>query len=311
MYGQDEWKVRPDLTVTFGTGWDIETPYTNRYYSGKDVNAFRPGVQSTVFPGAPKGILWPGDAGITDTGGINTPYHDLAPRIGFAWSPGGSKNWSIHAGYGIYFNRTEEELALQNLVAPPFSITSEGVIQAGGSPSLAAPFTGWCGKTPPTPCSTPQQFPFAPKFGAGVDFSPFEPMVVNVLSPHFAVPYSENYNLTSAPGERLDDPHRCLRRKRGSPPGRHLRVEPRRKHEWQSAAAALGCGPSGLWSCAPQTFRYNPVTTNLGSIEQQSTEFNSRYNSLQISVNKRLSSGLSFQASYTLGSFWDRKLDGG
>ena len=65
-------------------------------------------------------------------------------------------------------------------------------------------------------------------------------------------------------------------------------------------------GDSGLWSCAPQTFRYNPVTTNLGSIEQQSTEFNSRYNSLQISVNKRLSSGLSFLAAYTVGSFWDQ-----
>jgi hypothetical protein len=92
--------------------------------------------------------------------------------------------------------------------------------------------------------------------------------------------------------------------------GRHLEgtyeLNPAGNMNGNSAAAALGCSASGLWSCAPQTFRYNPITTNLGSIEQQSTEFNSRYNSLQLSVNKRLSSGLSFLAAYTLGSFWDQ-----
>ena len=91
FYGQDEWKVRPDLTVTFGAGWDIETPYLNLYYNGKDVNAFRQGQQSTVFPNAPTGVLWPGDAGINSAGGVRTPWHDLAPRLGFACRPGGSK----------------------------------------------------------------------------------------------------------------------------------------------------------------------------------------------------------------------------
>ena len=136
------------------------------------MNAFRARRAIDRFSRAPTGVLWPGDAGINDAGGVNTPYHDLAPRLGFAWSPGGSKNWSIHAGIGIYYNRTEEELALQNLVAPPFSITSEGVMQARWKPQFGCSlYRMVSGKTPPTPCSTPQPFPFTPQFGAGVNFA--------------------------------------------------------------------------------------------------------------------------------------------
>jgi hypothetical protein len=96
-YVQDEFKARPNLTLTFGTGWDIETPYLNLSHGGKLVNAFRPGQQSKVYPTAPVGLLWPGDQEINSAGGVSTPYHDLAPRLGFAWSPGSSHQWSVHA----------------------------------------------------------------------------------------------------------------------------------------------------------------------------------------------------------------------
>jgi hypothetical protein len=44
----------------------------------------------------------------------------------------------------------------------------------------------------------------------------------------------------------------------------------------------------------------------LGAIWQQATDFNSRYNSLQASLNKRLSHGLSFLAAYTWSRFFDQ-----
>ncbi|MGH9351436.1 MAG: carboxypeptidase-like regulatory domain-containing protein, partial [Terriglobia bacterium] len=188
-YVQDEFRLRPNLTLTYGTGWDIETPYTNLYAGGEFVNAFRPGVQSTVFPTAPAGILWPGDPGITDTGGVKTPYKDFAPRAGFAWSPGRSQTWSVHGGFGLYYNRSEEELALQNLVTPPFTVSSSGIAGIGGSPAFASPFSGWCpgaGGAAPAACSEPNKFPFVPPApGSKVDFSAFEPLTINALSPNF------------------------------------------------------------------------------------------------------------------------------
>jgi hypothetical protein len=307
-YAQDEFKVRPNITLTYGTGWDIETPYQNLYYNGRDVNAFRPGVQSTVFPTAPLGVLWPGDPGINSAGGVRTPLHDFAPRLGFAWSPGNSQKWSIHAGVGMYYNRTEEELALQNLSTPPFSVTSFGVGGIGGSPSLANPYTGWCGSSP-VACSTSNPFPYtAPPPGSKVNFAAIEPLTVNVLSKNFGTPVSENYNLTverQLSGSTTmtvayvgNVAHHLEGAYELNPAGQAPGVNP--------TAAALGCTASNLGTCAATTFPYNPLTTGIAAINQQSTDFNSNYNSLQVSVNKRFSHGLQFMAAYTWSRYFDQ-----
>ncbi|MGH9452890.1 MAG: carboxypeptidase regulatory-like domain-containing protein [Terriglobia bacterium] len=308
-YIQDEFKLRPNLTITYGAGWDIETPYLNLYYGGRDVNAFRPGQQSTVFPTAPTGVLYPGDKGINSAGGVKTPYTDFAPRLGFAWSPGSSQKWSLHAGFGIYYNRSEEELALQNLSTPPFSVTSFGVGGIGGSPSLAAPFTGWCGKAAPVACSAPNPFPFtAPPPGTPVNFAPLEPLTINTLAPNFGVPMSENYNLTM---ERQLTGSMTLSVGYVGNVARHLEGAYELNPAGQApgvnpGAAALGCTASNLGTCDPGSFRYNPTTTGIGAINQQSTEFNSNYNSLQVSLNKRFSHGLDFLAAYTWSRYFDQ-----
>jgi hypothetical protein len=310
-YVQDEFKLRPNFTLTYGLGWDIETPYTNLNYGGRAVNAFRPGVQSTIFPTAPVGVLWGGDPGINNAGGVKTSYTNFGPRVGFAWSPGSSQKWSLHAGAGIYYNRTEEEIALQNLLTPRFSTTSFGVGGIGGSPSLAAPYSGWCAQKTgaPTPCSAPNPFPFtAPAPGTPVNFAALEPLTINTLSPNFGVPMSENYNFTverQLSGSMLltvayvgNVAHHLEGNYELNPAGQSSGLNP--------VAAAAGCTPSNLGFCAPQTFRYNPVTTGFGAINQQATDFNSNYNSLQVSLNKRFTHGLSFMAAYTWSRYFDQ-----
>ncbi|HEV2354595.1 MAG TPA: hypothetical protein VGR89_10145, partial [Puia sp.] len=308
-YVQDEFKLRPNLTITYGTGWDIETPYLNLYYAGRDVNAFRPGQQSTVFPTAPAGVLWPGDKGINSAGGVKTPYKDFGPRLGFAWSPGSSQKWSIHAGAGIYYNRTEEEVALQNLSTPPFSVTSLGAGGIGGAPSFANPFSGYCGTAAPVSCSATNPFPYtAPAPGAKVDFSALEPLTINSLSPNFGVPMSENYNLTI---ERQLTNAMILTVAYVGNVAHHLEGTYELNPAGQApglnpGAATLGCTPGNLGTCDPTSFRYNPLTTGLGAINQQDTSFNSNYNSLQVSLNKRFSHGLDFLASYTWSRYFDQ-----
>jgi hypothetical protein len=310
-YVQDEFKLRPNLTLTFGTGWDVETPYLNLYYGGRLVNAFRPGQQSTVFPTAPVGVLWPGDAGINSAGGVRTPYKDLAPRLGFAWSPGNTRQWSVHGGFGIYYNRTEEEIALQNLGTPPFFDFSTGVGGVGGSPSFATPYSGSCPVkgAAPTPCSATNPFPYTPPAAGStsVSFAALEPLTINTLDPNFGVPYSYNYNLTI---ERQVSTSTTFTIAYVGNQGRHLEGDFELNPAGQAnglnpVAAAAGCTPFNLETCAPQTFStYNPQI--LGAINRQATDFNSSYNSLQISVNKRLTHGLSFLAAYTWSRFSDQ-----
>ena len=84
---------------------------------------------------------------MTKYGGMSVKYDLFAPRVGFAWSPTESRNWSVHGGIGLYYNRSEEELALQTLTNAPFAITSAGALPKCGSVGFANPFldaTGNC-----------------------------------------------------------------------------------------------------------------------------------------------------------------------
>ncbi|PWT85041.1 MAG: hypothetical protein C5B58_03710, partial [Acidobacteria bacterium] len=106
LYGQDSWKIRPNLTLNYGLRWELNTPLAD---AGRKVQTFRPGQLSTVYPCAlpsssplfdpangitdcnsagvtPLGLVVPGDAGVPN--GLSNPYYkSFAPRIGLAWSP--------------------------------------------------------------------------------------------------------------------------------------------------------------------------------------------------------------------------------
>ncbi len=305
-YAQDQWRAKRNLTLTYGTGWDIETPYEDLYANGEALAAFRTGQQSTVYPTAPVGYVYPGDTGINKYGGPKVPYKDFAPRLGFAWSPGESLKWSVRGGFGIYYNRTEEELTLQGLTNPPTGLDSIGVGAVGGSPSFATPFTGTCAG--PVPCSTAQVFPFTPPAkGAKVNFAPYEPIGfgMNVQSANFGVPMSENYQLTI---QRQLDPTTVLSVGFVGNAGHHLEgaytLNPAGTAPGLNpGAAALGCVATNLTSCDPGSFSLNPLV--YGETGYQVTDFNSNYNSLQVEVNRQFSHGLQLLAAYTWSRYFD------
>ena len=209
-YAQDQWQIRSNLTVTIGTGYELFTPWKNNFDKGLIMGAFRPGQQSTVFPTAPPGFVYPGDSGVNEYGGPTVKYGLFAPRFGFAWSPTASRNWSIHGGIGLYYNRSEEETALETLTNAPFAITSVGTTSAstlpngGGStcsPGFANPWVSVTGSTCYSgPTAISNKFPFTP-YPAGatnIDFSQFAPIGFGFssLDSHFTAPRSTNFNLT-------------------------------------------------------------------------------------------------------------------
>ena len=308
MYAQDQFKMRSNLTMTYGLGWEIDTPIHNLQYNGVGVNCFLPGEQSTVFPGSPTGLVFPGDPRCNNGGGVTTRYDHFAPRFGVVYSPGSSGKWSISAGFGVYFNRTEEELALQNLGAIPFSVNSSGATDYGGSPGFAQPFTDVATGTAYT-----NKFPFVvPKPGSNPDFAFFEPFSINVIDPNTVVPYTMNYHFDV---QRQLSPSTVLTVAYVGLVGHHLtnaiELNPAGNESGNAICVATpGCDQFNNFITAPQSFRYPQVNANgaliFASVGQQGTFINSNYNGLQVSVDKKLSHNLAFRAAYT----WGHSLDG-
>src|SRR5262249_56101015 len=96
---QDEWKLRRDLTLSLGVRYEYSSPKLD--LQGRSFT-WALGQQSTVFPKAPRGILFPGDAAAPK--GANFPdKNDWAPRVGFAWSPGQGQT-TVRAGFSTFLS---------------------------------------------------------------------------------------------------------------------------------------------------------------------------------------------------------------
>jgi len=83
LFGQDSWRVRPNVTLNYGLRWDVSRPWSELH---GEIETLVPGLQSTRFPGSPTGWVFPGDPGIPSTL-APTRYNNFAPRFGLSYSP--------------------------------------------------------------------------------------------------------------------------------------------------------------------------------------------------------------------------------
>ncbi|HEV2492195.1 MAG TPA: carboxypeptidase regulatory-like domain-containing protein [Terriglobia bacterium] len=212
FYAQDSWKVRSNLTLNYGLRWELNTPLHDRF---NRIQTYRPGQATSVYPCQlssasaqslgvgtgptgcnpgdpgqsvfPLGLVVPSDKGIPP-GLTQTYYKSFAPRIGLAWSPGGSGKTSIRTGFGLFYNPVEQLVLEQFSAEPPF----------GGSTSLTAPLfnTPFLGQNG-LPSPNPFHGILNPPAGQPVDWSLFRPILLfGQFLPHQRSQYSEQYNLT-------------------------------------------------------------------------------------------------------------------
>lgn len=134
-YVQDDWKVRPNLTINLGLRDTIFQGAPDGYDKYNNISDFVPSLYNpadapsitasgTIVAGTGdplNGIITP-----TNQKGLHLPRSltparsNLGPRIGFAWSPSESAKTSIRGGYGIltHWDNDDQESLGEN---PPFS----------------------------------------------------------------------------------------------------------------------------------------------------------------------------------------------
>jgi len=139
---QDDWKVKPNLTINVGLRWDPNFAPTS--IGGRGA-AFVAGQQSTVFPNAPKGLIFPGDTGMTDSLMPNS-YNYWEPRLGLVWQPKQLPHTVVHAGMGWFTGPLEYSTYNHAADIAPFAPTYNfnGTSCAGGcSAGADAAVSGW------------------------------------------------------------------------------------------------------------------------------------------------------------------------
>jgi hypothetical protein len=182
LFFEDDWKARRNLTLNLGLRWEYTAPLTEL---NNHLNTFRAGQQSTIFPTAPVGLVYPGDQGVPKS----TYQHDwnnFGPRVGFAWDTFSNGKLSVRGGYGVFFDAPISELTLQFLTAPPFGIQPSTLYDT----DITHPYSS------STVNPIPNPFPFTPpKPGAAFNFANIAPIGLTVMDPKFATPYSQQWNL--------------------------------------------------------------------------------------------------------------------
>ncbi len=324
LYGQDSWRVRPNLTVNYGLRWDLTTPWWEKHNQQETIVV---GKQSATFPTAPLGWVVPGDPGIPRT---VSPirYNNFAPRIGLAYAPraeggfwrkvlGSPGKTSIRAAYGIFYTAFEDVTNLNEIGDAPF-----GFFYVNPTPTLfTTPFIDLGsghneGQRFPVPLPPLNVSPANPD--PNINWAQFEPLS---SSPGFnhtnRVPYAENYTFSvqrqfgsatlltlSYAGSQA---HRLLSDFEVNPGNQALCLSISQPNEVGPGSGTCGpFGEDGLYTAANGQVIHGtrPLSPAIGSDGLFSTMGNSNYNSFQLSL--RHSTGrLEFLAGYTYSKVLD------
>lgn len=167
-YIQDDWKVRPNLTLNLGLRYDVQVPFTelhNRVNAGFDFGAVSPISDPVIaqwkankaafdatnpaypYPNVPSAIyggkLFAGVGG-QPTKPYDTDWTDVQPRFGFAWNL--ISKTVVRGGFGIYHktvdqgNLTDGFSQATNYVTSLNGMTPSAGTNLTGSYSLANPY---------------------------------------------------------------------------------------------------------------------------------------------------------------------------
>ncbi len=310
FFVQDDWRVRPHLTVNLGLRYEYKSLVTE---GSNGFSNFDFSNGDLMVAGTNAATLWNFNQSINPLTGqwqINpapcTPQtcsqqtinlgstssnrslqkpdrNNFAPRIGLAWQPLGSSKTVLRGGYGIFYDQTFGDVYFQKAANPPFV-----QIQEGNSPSLLEE------------CLLGGQCNFQPGSGQIIQnalsgivgsvyptMSPFQLNFRNAFIQEWTADFQQqvgqywlfDIGYVGTRGLRLvqeTDPNQPM----------NLSVVP----EAEDQATLAAC--ESVNGC-PRPYPY------LSSFSYTQSSGSSTYNSLQAKVERRMSKGLSLLAAYT------------
>ena len=344
FYAQDAWRVRPNLSLSYGLRYEYNTPPGE---AQRRIESTFTDPALSIVPGLRDFIG-------NRTAIYETQKTNFAPRIGIAYVPNlfNSKHTTvIRAGYGIFYDQILGAVVSQSRNVYPTYLTID--LAGGFSNLLFVPGSGLNGsRCPPDPNFNGCPYDFINPQLATIFSAPIvQPGTLNTLNPALSLaqlasvvnlgggrmlPSLSGFGVT-LPAERLATPmaqhyDATLEQQLGpnmvislsyvGTQGRHLLrfTTPNLGRNallaplmfeasflntnFQPFFFGLALPPGAHITPAGQVVGGRPVNT-VGAVNLFETSANSRYDALQVQLRGRFRSSFQYQASYTLSKALD------
>ncbi len=110
-FAMDKWKIRSNLTLSYGLRWDYSSPITDR---GDRLANFDPKLANTAAGNLPGALVFAGfGPGRANVHQFADPwYGGWGPRVGLSWAV--SNNTVLRAAYGLFFDTNNNSAAKLN-----------------------------------------------------------------------------------------------------------------------------------------------------------------------------------------------------
>lgn len=284
---QDDWKVKPRLTLNLGVRWDrygapsedhgILAQFTN--LSSCNILTFSCIANART---GPVGRMW------------NTRNHDFAPRVGFAWDIFGNGKMAVRGGYGIYYDRIFDNIWSNGAWNPPFYALADLENDTGDAIFFSNPTSVGPGYAAQIAANPACQIPNA--------------AVPGVCSGHRVSIRTMDVNMKDSSGEnfylgieRQFLNNFLLRVNYQGSMGRHLPMLENYNRLDGIGYYNFANNPATIRGSQSPT-RPNPLYSGFN---YRSNSVSSNYNSLVAEIQKRMSNGLQFQTGYTFSKLLD------
>ncbi len=191
LFFQNDWKLRPNLTVNLGMRWEYYAPPTE---AKGNLTNFVPANDPT------NGLLLGTE--INPSQQWNKTWRNFGPRLGFAWSPNLYDNkLVVRGGFGIAYDRFDDNTFDNTQGNPPF-VASYGIccgteVGAFGTPFVNGQIAFTLGAS-----NNPLSYPLNPKLATGLGpnglpivSGPYSPPNIYSNPVNMPVPYVYLYSM--------------------------------------------------------------------------------------------------------------------
>src|SRR6202140_3700413 len=305
LYVQDDWKITPRLTLNAGVRYSYFPSPTdsNNTLVNFHPTLYNPANAAVIDPVSgsmtgltasgkavdaatyANGLIFPKGAACSAAQAIGplvtcSPFgsrvnpssnNNWGPRLGLAYDPFGNGKWAVRAGFGLFYDRTLNGIWEQNAFTNPPLVQTATVNNT--------PLTSTRDLFDNTSAGTVAGAPLGPTH------------LVTTGTPAFKVPSYLDYNL-SVQHEIM--PNTVLEVGYVGTKGTHLLGDVDIN---QPTVAARLANPTADVNAIRPYLGYGAITARIPA-------FTSNYNSLQVSLNRRFSRGLTLGVAYT----WSRLL---